>query len=88
LVLAGDKDTETPASECVAKLGTAKAAGAPAEWHVFADATHCWDCAHLDGFSKTDVRGNHVAYRYSADLTRETEQRIFAFLERAMASSK
>jgi dienelactone hydrolase len=88
LVLMGDKDTETPAAECVAKLGAIKAAGAPVEWHVFANATHCWDCAHLNGFSKTDVRGNQVAYRYSADFTRETEARIFAFLERAMPPNR
>ena len=86
LVLMGGQDTETPADECVAKLGVAKAAGAPVEWHVYPQATHCWDCKHLDGFSKTDVRGTSVTYRYSMDYTTDSLQRMFQFLDRAMPS--
>lgn len=86
LVLMGQQDTETPAEECVAKLGTAKAAGAPVEWHVYPQATHCWDCRQLDGFSKTDVRGNSVVYRYGADDTADSLQRMFQFLDRSMGS--
>ncbi|MCX7146682.1 MAG: dienelactone hydrolase family protein [Sulfuritalea sp.] len=86
LVLAGGQDTETPAEECVAKLGEAKASGAPVEWHVYPQATHCWDCRNLDGFSKTDVRGNSVTYRYSMDYTTDSLQRMFQFLDRAMPS--
>jgi dienelactone hydrolase len=86
LVLMGGQDTETPAEECVAKLGVAKAAGAPVEWHVYPQATHCWDCRHLDGFSKTDVRGTSVTYRYSMDYTTDSLQRMFQFLDRAMVS--
>jgi dienelactone hydrolase len=86
LVLAGGQDTETPAEECVAKLGEAKASGAPVEWYVYPQATHCWDCRHLDGFSKTDVRGNSVTYRYSMDYTTDSLQRMFQFLDRAMPS--
>lgn len=86
LVLMGQQDTETPAEECVAKLGAAKAAGAPVEWHVYPQATHCWDCKNLDGFTKTDVRGNSVTYRYSMDYTTDSLQRMFQFLDRAMPS--
>ncbi|MDP1735126.1 MAG: dienelactone hydrolase family protein [Sulfuritalea sp.] len=86
LVLMGQQDTETPADECVAKLGAAKASGAPVEWHVYPQATHCWDCRNLDGFSKTDVRGNSVTYRYSMDYTTDSLQRMFQFLDRTMAS--
>jgi dienelactone hydrolase len=86
LVLMGGQDTETPADECVAKLGVAKAAGAPVEWHVYPQATHCWDCKHLDGFSKTDVRGTSVTYRYSMDYTTDSLQRMFQFLDRTMVS--
>lgn len=88
LVLMGQLDTETPADECVAKLGAAKAAGAPVEWHVYPQATHCWDCRQLDGFSKTDVRGNRVAYRYDKDDTADSLQRMFRFLDRAMATGR
>jgi dienelactone hydrolase len=88
LVLMGDEDTETPAEECVAKLQAVKAAGAPVEWHVFRNATHCWDCEHLNGFSKQDVRGTHVTYRYDAGATQETRRRIFDFLEKALSSTR
>jgi dienelactone hydrolase len=86
LVLLGQLDTETPADECVAKLGAAKAAGAPVEWHVYPQATHCWDCRQLDGFSKTDVRGNNVVYRYGADDTADSRRRMFEFLDRTMTA--
>ncbi|MGE0034161.1 MAG: dienelactone hydrolase family protein [Xanthobacteraceae bacterium] len=82
LVLMGDKDTETPAAECVAKLSGAKAKGSPVEWHVYPDATHCWDCKNLDGRSKTDIRGNHVVYRYDAKVTADSAKRMFEFLDR------
>lgn len=84
LALMGELDTETPAEECVAKLGAAKAAGAPVEWHLYPQATHCWDCKQLDGFAKTDVRGNKVVYRYSADHTADSLRRMFQFLDRVM----
>jgi dienelactone hydrolase len=86
LVLMGQLDTEMPADECVAKLGTAKAAGAPVEWHVYPQATHCWDCRQLDGFSRIDVRGNSVTYRYSQEYTADSLQRMFRFLDRTMGS--
>jgi dienelactone hydrolase len=82
LVLMGDKDTETPAPECVAKLSDAKAKGSAVEWHVYPDATHCWDCKNLDGRSKTDIRGNHVVYRYDAKVTADSANRMFEFLDR------
>lgn len=84
LVLMGGQDTETPAEECLAKLGQAKANGAPVEWHVYPQATHCWDCRQLDGFSKTDFRGNRVSYRYAVNDTADSLQRMFAFLDRVM----
>jgi dienelactone hydrolase len=86
LVLMGQADNETPADECVAKLSVVKAAGVPVEWHVYPQATHCWDCRSLDGFSKTDVRGNRVTYRYGKDDTADSAQRMFQFLDRAMGA--
>jgi hypothetical protein len=64
-------------------LGAAKAAGSPVEWHVYPNGTHCWDCKDLKGFSKVDVRGRHVAYRYDVSLTSDSGRRLFQFLERA-----
>ncbi len=85
LVLMGDADTETPASDCIDKLELLKRSGRPVEWHLYQGTTHCWDCRQLDGFSKVDVRGNHVSYRFSKDATEDSERRLFAFLDRAMA---
>ena len=86
MVLLGGLDTETPASECVDRLGAAKAAGAPVEWHVFQSATHCWDCENLNGLVKVDVRGNRVAYHYDAGVTADSEHRLFEFLIKALAA--
>lgn len=86
LVLMGGQDTETPAAECVAKLDTARAAGAPVAWHLYPGNTHCWDCENLDGKSKIDVRGNHVVYRYDEAAMRDSAQRMFRFLEKYLAA--
>lgn len=86
LVLMGEQDEETPAAECVAKLDQAKAAGAPVEWHVYPETTHCWDCRQLDNFSKIDVRGNRVTYRYNEEVTRDSARRMFEFLENKMSA--
>jgi dienelactone hydrolase len=84
LVLMGDADTETPAADCLPKLQAAKDAGAPVQWHVYPDVTHCWDCKNLDGHRKTDVRGNNVAYKYDTKATQDAERRMFEFLEQAL----
>jgi dienelactone hydrolase len=88
LVLMGGDDLEAPASQCVAKLQAAEWTGAPVQWHVFPNATHCWDCAHLDGYSKTDFRGNRVSYRFDGDVTAETKRRMFEFLDRVWEKQK
>lgn len=86
LVLMGGQDTETPAAECIAKLETARAAGAPVEWHLYPGSTHCWDCENLDGYSKIDVRGNRVVYRYDEAALRDAAQRMFGFLATNLAA--
>jgi dienelactone hydrolase len=88
LVLMGDADTETPASECTDKLEALRQSGLPVEWHLYPGATHGWDCAQLDGFSKIDVRGHHVEYHFRQDLTEDSQRRLFEFLDRAMPRRK
>jgi dienelactone hydrolase len=88
LVLMGDKDIETPPDECLPKLQVAKEAGLPVEWHVFPNATHCWDCEGLNGVSKTDFRGTHLVYHFDAAATQEAKRRIFEFLERTWTASR
>ncbi|MCC6535507.1 MAG: dienelactone hydrolase family protein [Burkholderiales bacterium] len=86
LVLLGEKDTETPAAACVAKLAAAQAAGAPVQWHVYPNVTHCWDCVSLDGFSKVDARGNRVVYYYDDNATKDAARRMFDFLQTTLAA--
>jgi dienelactone hydrolase len=88
LVLMGEADTETPASECLEKLEPLKKAGVPVDWHLYPQTTHCWDCEQFNGFSKIDVRGHHVEYRFRQDVTEDSENRLFAFLDRTMPRKK
>jgi dienelactone hydrolase len=88
LVLMGGLDVETPPSECVPKLDAVKSAGGQVQWHVYPEATHCWDCKNLNNYSKSDWRGNSVTYVYSSKITQDSEQRMFEFLEAAMKTSK
>jgi dienelactone hydrolase len=84
LVLMGGQDTETPAAECMGKLEPLKAAGAPVSLHLYPEATHCWDCRNLNNHSKVDSRGNQVVYRYDEKVLRDSEQRLFDFLDQSM----
>jgi dienelactone hydrolase len=84
LVLMGEKDTETPAAECVAKLEAARAAGAPVEWYVYPGVTHCWDCENLNGFSKVSLRGAPVVYYYDRSATQDSARRMFDFLNKTL----
>ena len=86
LVLMGELDNETPASECVTKLDAVGAADAPVEWHVYSKTTHCWDCSQLDQNSKIDARGNRVTYRYDENVSRDSARRMFEFLEKTMGT--
>lgn len=85
LVLLGGQDNETPPQECIDRLEPMKQAGAPIELHIYAEATHCWDCMSLDGFRKTDARGNSVVYRYDKALANDAEDRMFAFFDKSFS---
>ena len=86
LVLLGGKDNETPPQECSDRLKPMKDAGAPVEWHLYPEATHCWDCKNLHGFKKVDIRGSHVEYLYDETVTRDSVNRMFGFIEKSFAS--
>jgi dienelactone hydrolase len=88
LVLMGARDTETPLAECLPRLEAAKTAGAPVKWHSYPEATPCWDCKNLDGFSKVDLRGAHVVYRYDEDVTADFARRAFEFLDSTMPAHR
>jgi dienelactone hydrolase len=81
LALLAARDTETPAVECERKFREANLSEA-IDWHVYPDATHCWDCQQIDGLQKIDVRGNLVSYRYDAAVSRDALERTQSFLAR------
>jgi dienelactone hydrolase len=81
LVLLAGQDNEAPPSECSPRLQALKDKGMPVEWHLYADATHCWDCTSVDGVSKVDLLGNRVIYRYNKDLTTDSTRRAFDFFD-------
>jgi dienelactone hydrolase len=88
LVLMAEKDNETPAQECVAKLEPLKTSGAPVHWHIYPGATHCWDCENLHGVRKVDFRGSNVVYYYDRETTRDSAKRMFEFFEKAFTGAR
>ena len=80
LVLMGGKDNETPPASCLELLPKLKAAGKPVHWHVYPEATHSWDAAEKDGFSKTDFKGDRITYKYDPVTTEDSVKRVFEFL--------
>lgn len=83
LVLTGGKDNETPPADCQALLEPLKTKGRPVQLHHYPDATHCWDCKSLNGFSK-DGRHGRVTYLYDEEATADSRQRMFDFLGTAL----
>lgn len=84
LVLMGDQDNETPPADCLPRLEALKKQGGPVEWHLYASATHCWDCSSLPNFRKIDFQGNTVVYNYSREITADSARRTFEFLAKRM----
>ena len=82
LILMGALDNETPASDCLPRIEDLKKKSAPIEAHLYPNATHCWDCSSLNGFSKVDFQGNKVVYRYDKEVTQDSANRTFEFLSK------
>ena len=74
LILMGGQDNELPPQECINRLETLKERGAPVEWHVFPNATHCWDCSdqHNQRWSPPWAGGRSVVYLYDSKVTDES----------------
>lgn len=80
LLLMGGQDNETPPAACLEVLPKMKAAGRPVQWHLYENATHSWDAADLDGFTKTAFNGQVVTYRFDKAVTQDTRKRVFEFI--------
>lgn len=84
-VLGGEKDIDQPASDCVSRLEPLKASGAPLEWTIYPQATHCWDCESLDGFKAQTPRGDSVL-RYDRNTTLKSMDQAFEYVSRSRSS--
>jgi dienelactone hydrolase len=80
LMLLGGQDNETPPKMCLDMLPKLRDAGAPVQWHLYPDATHCWDCSEKNGFSKTAYNGQRVTYIFDKAATEDARRRAFSFL--------
>ena len=90
LLLMGERDTETPPEECMGRLKSLNERNAPVEWHVFKDATHCWDCSdsHNHRWTPPWAGGRSVQYLYDRTITEEATDRAFAFLAHQLVHAK
>ena len=85
LMLLGGQDNETPPDSCLAMLADLQQKNAPVQWHLYPNATHCWDCKDQDGFTKMAITTNQrVVYRFDAALTQDSRERVFRFLKQAL----
>lgn len=82
LMLMGGQDTETPPDSCLTMLPALQQKKAPVQWHLYPDATHCWDCKEKDGSSKIAFNGQRVIYRFDAAVTQDSRERVFGFLRK------
>lgn len=80
LALMSKGDVETPINGCDGFLAELKAQGKDVAWHVYDQATHCWDCKSLNGLKKKDTAGTAVEYRYDEAVTRDSIQRALDFI--------
>jgi dienelactone hydrolase len=89
LVLMGGQDTESPAEVCLSRLQKLKERSAPAEWHVYKDATHCWDCSdqHNQRWSPPWAEGRAVVYLYDSSVTAQSADHVFDFFGRRLPAS-
>ena len=78
LWLMGERDGEAPVQGCT-DVSKALLDKGLLTYHVYPEATHCWDCRGLDGFSKVAANGVRVTYRYSDSYTRDSEKRVLEF---------
>jgi dienelactone hydrolase len=78
LWLAGGKDTESPPIDCKMAVEDLKDKGLMT-YHEYPNATHCWDCQSRSGYTRQAGNGNMVTYRYNAEVTKDSEQRVLNF---------
>ena len=83
LVFTGGLDNETPFEYCQKRLNPLIAKGLPITYKHYPNASHCFDCKSLDGFTK---RGNfgQVTYTFNQELTNQSARETLEFLRTQM----
>ena len=84
----GSADQESPATDCMSSVKDLENQGIGSEWHTYENATHCWDCKALDGFTRTAGNGSKVTYIYDEGATQDSEQRVLKFFEKFQTTPK
>lgn len=78
LWLVGGDDKESPPKSCSSAISALQKKKL-IEFHEYPNTTHCWDCAGLDGYSKTAGNGSVVTYKFDHEITRDSELRVLKF---------
>lgn len=78
LWLVGGKDLETPPDSCSSAVKSLEKKGLMT-FHEYPNATHCWDCSNLNGWTKKAGNGKTVTYKYDPEATKDSEQRVLNF---------
>lgn len=82
LWLMGEDDTESPYGNCIGKVESLKERIEGFDFHVYPNATHCWDCSVLNGKSKVHPKtGAYIKYVYNEEVTRDSERRVLEFFK-------
>ena len=73
LWLMGDNDIETKPSDCAPILSSLKEKNPNIiEWKIYPNATHCWDCILLNGYTRKAPNGESVTYIYNEEVTKKS----------------
>jgi dienelactone hydrolase len=78
LWLVGGKDLECPPKPCRFYIKLIQEKGLMT-YHEYPNASHCWDCSELSGFTRIVANGKKVTYQYDRSVTKDSEQRVLNF---------
>lgn len=78
LWLVGGHDNESPPDSCSGAVKALQKKGL-ITFHKYTNATHCWDCENLNGYTKTAGNGNTVTYKFDPEVTKDSETRVIEF---------
>jgi dienelactone hydrolase len=79
LWLMGSVDLESPPTDCMYAVKKLETQEIGSEWHIYENATHCWDCKAMDGLVRVSGNGARNTYTYDENVTRNSEQRVLKF---------